>query len=64
MAPMLVVGPPRAYSIVSQLMNNRPLFPVDVLRESEQVKQIKAVSEPQACPDLVTTYGDGRCLAA
>ena len=48
----------------SVLMNNRPLFPLDDLREADQVMQREAVSEPQACPDLVTTYGDGRCLAA
>ena len=48
----------------SVLMNNRPLFPLDDLREADQVMQREAVSEPQACPDLVTTYGDGRFLAA
>jgi hypothetical protein len=45
-------------------MNDRPLFPLDDLREADPVMQRKAVSEPQAFPDLVTTYGDGRCLAA
>jgi hypothetical protein len=55
---------PRSGVNSSVLMNNRPLLPLDDLREADHVMQREAVSEPQACPDLVTTYCDGRCLAA
>ena len=45
----------------ARLCGDRPLFPLDDLREAVQVMQRVSTSQPQAAPDLVTTFGDGRC---
>jgi len=45
----------------ARLCGDRPLFPLDDLQEAAEVMLRESVSEPQAGPDLVTTYADGRC---
>jgi len=45
----------------ARLCGDRPLFPLDDLRDAAVVMQRESVSEQQAGPDLVTTYDDGRC---
>jgi spore coat polysaccharide biosynthesis protein SpsF len=45
----------------ARLCGDRPLFPLDDLREAAQVMQGDVASAVQAPPDLVSTWGDGRC---
>lgn len=44
-----------------RLCGDRPLFPLDDLREAARVMQVDAASVPRAPLDLVTTIGEGRC---
>jgi spore coat polysaccharide biosynthesis protein SpsF len=45
----------------ARLCGDRPLFPLEDLRTAAQVMLGDDSSKPQKPPDLVTTFGDGRC---
>lgn len=45
----------------ARLCGDRPLFPLDDLQEAAKVMQKNTALVPQAPPDLVSTFGDGRC---
>lgn len=47
--------------VFARLCGDRPLFPLDDFREAAQVMQGGAASGSLEPPDLVTTFGDGRC---
>lgn len=45
----------------ARLCGDRPLFPLDDLRQAAEAMRAGAASGRPTPPDLVTTFGDGRC---